>query len=408
MTWASNVGELGVRDVLIEMEAELEGINQALNTPSALPGEVRMFVGMDNIPEGWEEVGLSVNSPFDNVWSVGPSLLRNGQSAWYGVDSGASAFLTHPVAMAGSEGSAKILFTSVPYSTGGFAPIRTADLSTGELALVGGGRIGSYPNIAETLSDGSAFFSGGFSSTSNSYTSITFKVSASGVLTSLASPPVASAGGSGGFISDNEVAFFGSGTGAGAGTRSNASYAYNVQDNTWRQLANCPAGISGAKVIYFGSKAYIIGATSAPGYRTVWEYDVMLDSYTDARWVWPGNTTGVRGVSAARLPSGKYLVLCQATEPGLSGGLATALPKAFVVGPLGPEYEVSLPSMMSSSFAMLAPNGQSGLPVVLVKRAATAAAATAEALSGDGTYLFEENSFGFLSKSSIVYARKLP
>lgn len=408
MTWASNVGELGVRDVLIEMEAELEGINIALNTPSALPGEVRMFVGRENIPAGWEEVGLSVNSPFDNVWSVGPGLLRDGEAAWYGVDSNSSALLTHPLAMVGTTADAAMLFTSTPYSIGGLAPIRTANLSTGALSSIGSTRFGSYPNIAETLPNGNAFFSGGFSTVSNVYINSTLEISPSGVSITRAASPVASAGGSGGYISADEIAFFGSGTGSNAGTRSNASYAYNIHSNTWRKLADCPAGISGAKVIYFGTKAYIIGATVAPGYRTVWEYDVMLNTYTNSGWVWPGSTTGVKGVGAAKLPSGKYLVFCQATESGLSGSPSNSNPKAFVVGPSGPEYEVSLPTRMFGTHAMLAPNGQTGLPAVLIKRAAAALAATTEVLAGDGTYLFEENSFEFLSKSAIVYARKLP
>lgn len=408
MTWASNVGELGVRGILADMEVQLEGINTALNTPSAPPGEVRMFVGRENIPAGWEEVGLSVNSPFDNVWSVGPSLLRNGESAWYGVDAGSSFLCTHPVAMVGTTSDAEMLFTSAPYSIGGLAPVRTANLSTGVLSSIGANRFGTYPNIAETLPNGNAFFSGGFSTAPNAFTNSTLEITPSGVSITLAGAPVSSGAGSGGYISADEIAFFGSGTGSNASTRSNASYAYNIHSNTWRQLADCPAGISGAKVIYFGTKAYIIGATIAPGYRTVWEYDVTLNTYANSGWVWPGSTTGVRGVSAAKLPSGKYLVFCQSTESGLSGATSNSNPKAFVVGPSGPEYEVSLPTRMFGTHAMLAPNGQTGLPAVLIKRASAALAATTEVLAGDGTYLFEENSFEFLSKSAIVYARKLP
>lgn len=370
-------------------------------------GEVRMFVG--EVPDGWEALGWSINSTYDNVFSPAPTFIMAGVHFESSLLSraGAASHASPSAAMVGAGPDlAMLAFGSIGSSVN--APYRSLNLSSGVAASSQASYAGAVGNIFEQLPDGRAIFAGGFGSSTSTYTNSTVVISHDFVVESRAPQPISSAAGAGGWISDDELAFFTSGTGANAGTLDLRSFAYNINSNSWRQLASSPKDVRAGCVVRFGDDVFIIGGTTAVADgRTVLKYNPTLDTYAVVEWSWPNGVTSVRGMSATRLSSGKYLVMARIVEIGLSGTQLVTVPRLFVVGAGGPEYEIPAPSHARSDFAFLVKSDPLISPPMLVKRLSTGSGLGVD-MAYDGNYLIEERDTEFLSKSAVKYARKLP
>lgn len=409
MTWASNVGELGVRDVLIEMEAELEGINTALNTPSVLPGEVRAFMG--EVPDGWEQLGVSGVSGYVPGWAPAPSAFLSAGSK--SIDTG-TAFSPEDVppslVMVGPPGGPyKVLLEGGTVTQGQTPGTNILDLSTGSITkkpfVAGAGGTGSHCSIRERMPNGDAFLAGGVSSSPTDATNFTRTISPEGVITALAPASIRHANGAGGWVRDGVLGFFSCDAGANPMSPSLASQLYTVATNTWTTVSDSPTSHRSGVVISFNGKGYIIGGDTAANSRVVHEFDPDTGTYTVMPWVWPGNVTGLNGVSCAKLANGKYLVHARKAEFSNSGSLAgAAYHLLFLVGPDGPEALVPTPMTESVSGyggGLAATGLDGGVPVLLTRRY------WSSSTYAEMNFTLESQGQEFLSYTQIKYARKL-
>ena len=405
MTWASNVGELGVRDVLIEMEAELEGINTALNTLSALPGEVRMFVG--KVPAGWAEISRMYNqnsAPSSFAWSVGPGISNNANNT-------SSAGNHKGVVMVGNDrvlvaGDFQASATSSPSSTS--MRIRSlvdgAEVHSSSIVL-------TRPAIFSRMSNGSALLAGGIRSTTTGAQPSTTVVSIDqhGVMTVLAPMPEVAAGGVSGVLPDGRHAVFGIRNGSFGDTATVKCMAYTEGTNTWGYLPDLPSAFtySGVAVVV-GGRTFLIGRgvnakvfEYLPGGPTY--YVPVMASFPEGISGWSG------AISSAYLEDGR--VALYVTGVSFGGGAATFQHRILVFDGNTFENLADLPPILISgggsnlryANAIADAGGPSAAGTFLL--VADAPGSGGAALQ---SYLLASQSAGYLAVRAIKYARKLP
>ena len=404
MTWASNVGELGVRDVLIEMEAELEGINQALNTPSAFPGEVRMFVG--NVPPGWAEISrlYSQNlAPQSFAWSVGPPVSNGASNTSSGGDHKGVVMVGNDRVLVAGDFAASL--SSAPVSTTMRIRALTdgAEVYSGSIAL-------TRPAIFNRMSNGAALLAGGIrSTTANSPPSTTVvSIDQHGVQTVLAPLPEAAAGGVSGVLPDGRHAVFGIRNGANGGTATVKCLAYSEGANTWEYLPVLPSALSysGAAVVVNG-RIFLIGRGAV---AQVYEYlPAGPTHYVPVTVVFPEGITGWSGaISSAYLADGR--VVLYVTGVSFGGATPTAQQRIFAFDGMTFENLADLPPLLfhgSTSPRLANAIAGAGGP-----SAAGAFLLIADTPGGNSalsqSYLLSSQSAGYLALRAIKYARKLP
>ena len=405
MTWASNVGELGVRDVLIEMEAELGGIHQALRTPPALPGEVRMFIGM--VPEGWAEISRVYRpglAPSSFAWSVGPGIGNNAGNASSGGDhKGVVRVGDDRVLVAGDF---QALTTASPAS----AVMRIRALVDGAEVFSGSVTL-TRPAIFSRMSNGAALLAGGIRSTTAGAPPSTTVVSIGqdGVQTVLAPMPEAAASGVSGVLQDGRHAVFGIRNGSSGNTATLKCLAYTEANNTWEYLPDLPAAFtySGVVVVAAG-RTFLVGrGVKAPVYEYRPEGPIY---YAPVTAIYPEGISGWSGaVSSAYLQDGRVALYVSGVSFG--GGAATMEHRILAFDGETFENLADLPPILISgggsklrwANAIADAGGPSAAGPFLLVADAPGGSAT-----GSQSYLLASQSAGYLAVRAIKYARKLP
>ena len=405
MTWASNVGELGVRDVLIEMEAELEGINTALNTPSAFPGEVRMFVG--GIPDGWAEMSRMHNqrsTPSSFAWSVGPGIGNNAGNTSSGGDH-------KGVVMVGDDrvlvaGDFQATTTSSPAST----LMRIRSLVDGSEVFSGNITL-TRPAIFSRMSNGSALLAGGLRSTSTGTqpSNIVVSIDQTGAQTVLAPMPEVAASGVSGVLPDGRHAVFGVRNGSSGNTGTVKCMAYTESTNTWGYLPDLPSAFtySGVAVVVAG-RTFLIGrGVNALVYEYLPEgptyYVPVMASFPEGISGWVG------AISSAYLEDGRVALYVAGVSFG--GSAATFRHRILVFDGNTFENLADLPPTLISgggsnlrlSNAIADAGGPSEAGTFLLVADAPGSGGIAAQ-----SYLLASQSAGYLAVRAIKYARKLP
>lgn len=404
MTWASNVGELGVRDILIEMEAELEGINTALNTPSAFPGEVRMFVG--KVPPGWAEISRKYSpnlAPHSFAWSAGPPVSNGANNTSSGGDHKGVVRVGDDRVLVAGDFAASL--SSAPVST----TMRIRTLADGG-EVYSGSIVLTRPAIFSRMSNGAALLAGGIRSTTASSPPSTTVVSIDphGVQTVLAPLPEAAAGGVSGVLPDGRHAVFGIRNGANGSTATVKCLAYSEGANVWEYLPDLPSALSySGVVVVVNGRIFLIGRGAV---ARVYEYlPAGPTHYVPVTVVFPEGITGCSGaISSAYLDDGR--VALYVTGVSFGGAAPTSQQRIFAFDGTVFENLADLPPLLfygSTSARLANAIADAGGPA-----AAGAFLLIADTPGGSSTlsqsYLLPSQSAGYLALRAIKYARKLP
>lgn len=393
MTWASNVGELGVRDVLIEMEAELEGINTALNAPSALPGEVRMFVGA--IPDGWEA--------FQNVLPRAASLpgLQWLASSLGVPDSSpvASSGPTRALAMCDGQyilqiGRPSAGLTDNPAS----APIYVTDIVTQQTTQHQSFTV-TLPALFESMADGRVLFAGGVRASNGSPVTTCQVVDRFGVIEARASMPAPRFRCVSGKISDDELLVVGGvATGSpgspGAGTSSVFKYTYST--NTWNTLPNFPVEVSSAGVVITSG-----GVTLAVIGSRAYQLNYSTNTFSERATPFTEGVTSIQAQQAAYLKDGRAIMYCQYVESAVSKKPAIFLFDGVSI------TRADIPPIGPYSYNSAVSHCAISTPITMGVDRIIAIANSPGQASASGAVLADESQ-AFIMQRAIKYARKLP
>ena len=400
MTWASNVGELGVRDILGDMEEQLEGINQALNTPSAFPGEVRMFVG--EIPNGWGQMSRLFTeraSPNSFSWLSGPTVTNGASnSSSSGNHLGVSLIGNDRVLVIGDFQAST---TSSPASTSA----RIYSLSDGSLVTSFSMTL-TRPAILERMDDGRVLVAGGLRSTTTGATpsALTFSIDQDGVTTTLAPMPEIGSSGVSGILQDGRFAVFGLRNSNSGNTATLKCLAYDAALNSWTYLPDLPVNFTySGTVRNIGGRTFLIGRGTT---AKVFEY--IPDGptyYQEVSVSMPDGVTGWNGsISATDLDDGRAAVFVTNV---VVGGVAGATSRLFTFDGVSFEDLADLPAQLSLSGtttgygSMIASTGRKGiLPQTIIISQAPGA--------GGQLHMLPAESTAYLALRAIKYARKLP
>ena len=371
-----------------------EGINAALNTQSALPGEVRMFVG--EVPEGWEafQKALPRAASLTSLQWLASSLSAPDSSPV------TSSGPTRALAMCDGQhilqiGRPSAGLTDNPAS----APIYVTDIVTQQTTQLQNFTV-TLPALYESMADGRVLFAGGVRVTSGSPVTTCQVMDRHGVIEARASMPGPRFRCVSGKISDDELLVVGGvATGSpgspGAGTSSVFKYTYST--NTWDTLPTFPVEVSSGSGVVITSGGVTLAVIGSRVYRL----DYSTNTFSEIAPPFTDGVTSVQAHQAAYLKDGRAIMYCQYVESAVSKKPAVFLFDGISIA------RADIPPIGPYSYNSAVSHCAISTPIAVGVDRIIAIANSPGQASASGAVLADESQ-AFIMQRAIKYARKLP